>query len=152
MLSPSQSWESVVSRRDSLRMDYDVGYGKPPPGHRFTKGQSGNPAGSRPKAPKGSKPSTLKGELLDELGHKMPVTENGRRRRLSKRTIFVKKLMADALNGDAKARDQMLRLASQAEPHAETSETQDLIGAAKDAEVLARFRDEVIRQHKERRK
>ena len=30
--------------------DYEIGYGKPPPGRRFQKGQSGNPRGSRPKS------------------------------------------------------------------------------------------------------
>lgn len=140
-----------MSQRDDPGDDYDVGYGKPPPAHRFKKGESGNPSGSQRRGRKKRKSKNLKAELLDELGHKVPVTENGRRRRLSRQAVLVKKLVADALNGDPKARDQLLRLASQSDSYPE-SETEDLLGAAKDAEILDRFRAEVIQQYKETKK
>ena len=59
--------------------DYEVGYGKPPPHTRFAKGQSGNPRG-RPCGAKNF--TTLLEEALDEA---VTVTENGGRRKVSKR-------------------------------------------------------------------
>ena len=139
-----------MSRRDDPDDDYEVGYGKPPPGHQFKKGESGNPAGSRRRSGKKRKSKNLKAELLDELGHKIAVTANGRRSRLPRQTVLVKKLVADALNGNPKARDQLLRLANQSDGQSE-SEAEDLIGAAKDAEILARFRAEVMQEYKEKK-
>jgi Mg2+/Co2+ transporter CorC len=77
------------------------------------------------------------------------VTENGRRRRLSRRTVLIKKLITDALNGDPKSRDQLFKLANQAEANPDMADADDLIGAAKDAEILARFRAEIIAKYKE---
>lgn len=137
-----------MSRRDPPDGDYEVGYGRPPTAHQFRKGESGNPAGSRARPGKKRKSKNLKAELLDELGDKIAVTANGKRRRLPRQTVLVKKLVADALNGNPKARDQLLRLANQPDGRAE-ADTEDLIGAAVDAEILAQYRAEVIQQYKE---
>lgn len=133
-----------MSKRRDTRRHYEVGYGKPPAAHQFKKGASGNPAG-RKRRTAGS--TNLKTELLAELGHIAPVTENGKQRRLSRQKVLIKKIISDALNGDPKARDQLLRLANQKDAQLE-SQTVDLIGAAKDAELLARFRADVIQQHR----
>jgi hypothetical protein len=63
--------------------DYEVGYGKPPRHTRFAKGQSGNPRG-RPCGAKNF--TTLLEEALDEP---VTVTENGGRRKVSKRQAIV---------------------------------------------------------------
>jgi hypothetical protein len=136
-----------MSRHGTPGDDYEVGYGKPPTAHQFKKGESGNPAGSRLRPGKKRKSKNLKAELLDELGDKIAVTANGKRRRLSRQAVLVKKLVADALNGNPKARDQLLRLANQPDGRAE-AETEDLIGAAADAAVLAQFRAEIIAEYK----
>lgn len=128
---------------------YEVGYGKPPAAHRFQKGQSGNPSGSKRKHSGKQRSKTLKAELMDELGQKIAVTEGGRRRHVPRQTAFVKKLVADALNGDAKARTQLIQLANKAETNSDAAEAEDLIGAAKDAEILERFRADVIRKYQE---
>jgi hypothetical protein len=86
---------------------YNVGYKKPPRHTRFKKGQSGNPRGKA----KGRK--NLKTELLEELGERVIVSENGRHRALPKQTVIVKRMVADAVQGDAKARDQLLKLMGQ---------------------------------------
>jgi hypothetical protein len=58
--------------------DYEVGYGKPPPNSRFTKGQSGNPRGRPPGA------KNLRTLLNEALNERVSVTENGKRRKISK--------------------------------------------------------------------
>jgi hypothetical protein len=63
--------------------DYEVGYGKPPAHTRFRKGQSGNPSG---------KPKRVLSEdeiLLRELASKVPVTEGGKQRRMSKLDVIL---------------------------------------------------------------
>ncbi|WP_424360184.1 DUF5681 domain-containing protein [Methylocystis parvus] len=57
--------------------DYAVGYGRPPEHTRFQPGQSGNRNGR----PKGSRP--IGAVLQDVLQQKIPVTENGKTRRMT---------------------------------------------------------------------
>jgi hypothetical protein len=128
---------------------YEVGYRKPPVAHRFRKGQSGNPAGSKRKRGKNRRAKSLRAELIDELSQSIAVTEGGRRRRVPRQTALVKKIIVDALSGDAKARTQLIQLASKAESNPETEDADDVIGAAADAEILDLFRADIIRQYKE---
>lgn len=128
--------------------DYEIGYRRPPAAHRFQKGRSGNPSGAKRKNGKVN-PKNLRAEVINELGQRVAVTENGRRRQIPRQTAFAKKLVADALNGDAKARDQLIKLANQADAHQDAVGSEDLIGAAKDAEILERFRAEIIAKYKE---
>lgn len=130
-----------MSSSSEKTCDYRVGYGKPPEGTRFRKGQSGNPAGKTP----GRK--NLKTELLEELSQKVGVSENGKRRLMSRQTIIIKRMVADAAKGDAKARDQLLRLIGQIES-VQKPEAANAIGAAKDTEILARFRAQLINEIK----
>jgi hypothetical protein len=67
--------------------DYKVGYKKPPLHTRFKKGQSGNPRG-RPRGAKNF--STV---LNDALNQRVVVTENGRRRKISKRELGIRQLV-----------------------------------------------------------
>jgi hypothetical protein len=77
--------------------DDPVGYGRPPKHTQFAKGKSGNPKGR----PKGSKNfSTL---LHDELNVKIPITENGKRRKITKQEAMVKQLANKGAAGDLKA-------------------------------------------------
>jgi hypothetical protein len=71
---------------DDVR-DYKVGYKKPPLHTRFKKGQSGNPRG-RPRGAKNF--STV---LNDALNQRVVVTENGRRRKISKRELGIRQLV-----------------------------------------------------------
>jgi hypothetical protein len=82
--------------RDNER-DYEVGYGKPPRDTRFKRGQSGNPRGRPPGA---KNLSTLLNEALNEL---VVVTENGGRKRISKRRAAFKQLVNDAAKGEWRA-------------------------------------------------
>jgi hypothetical protein len=81
--------------------DYDVGYDKPPRHKGFQKGRSGNPKGR----PKGSKNlATLLGEALDE---KVMLTEDGRRRRVTKRELVIKQLVNKSASADLRAIKQL---------------------------------------------
>jgi len=91
------------------KSDYEVGYGKPPLHTRFKKGQSGNPRGR----PRGSKNmATLVGEALDE---KVTVTDNGRRRKVSKREIIVTQLVNRSAQADLKAMQILLGMVQEIE-------------------------------------
>jgi Family of unknown function (DUF5681) len=82
--------------RDKAR-DYDVGYGKPPLHSRFKKSFSGNPRGR----PSGSKNiSTLVREALDEP---VIVTEEGGRRKITKRQAVVTQLVNRSAKADLRA-------------------------------------------------
>lgn len=77
--------------------NYDIGYGKPPRHAQFRKGQSGNPKG-RPRGAKNS--ATLLNEALDEA---VVVTENGRRKTITKKQAIVKQIVNKAAGGDHRA-------------------------------------------------
>jgi len=82
--------------------DYEVGYASPPRETRFCKGRSGNPAGR----PKGSKNlSTLLGSTLNE---RVVVTENGRRKKITKRQAVLKQLVNKAASGDPRSTQLLL--------------------------------------------
>lgn len=80
---------------DENRSD-GVGYGKPPIGNRFRKGQSGNPRG-RPKG----RHKKLPYETV--LGQLVTIGEDGIERMVTAEEAFLLKLRNDALNGDQKA-------------------------------------------------
>jgi hypothetical protein len=75
---------------------YDVGYGRPPEGKRFRKGESGNPKGR----PRGSKNiATL---LDEELSERVPVNENGKRKTITMRKAITKQTVRKAASGNEK--------------------------------------------------
>src|SRR5271166_1505567 len=81
--------------------EYEVGYAKPPRHAGFQKGRSGNPKGR----PKGSKNfGTLVSEALDE---KVSLTEDGRRRRITKRELVIKQLVNKSASADLRAIKQL---------------------------------------------
>jgi uncharacterized protein (UPF0216 family) len=89
---------------DDDKPDYKVGYKKPPLHTRFRKGQSGNPRGR----PRGSKNlSTL---LTDALNEPVVVTEDGRRRKISKRELGIRQLVNKFAMAEAQATKILLGL------------------------------------------
>ena len=89
---------------DDEKPDYKVGYKKPPLHTRSQKGQSGNPRGR----PRGSMNfSTLLAEALNEP---VIVTEDGRRRRISKRELGVRQLANKFAMAEAQATKMLLGL------------------------------------------
>ena len=85
--------------------DYEVGYGKPPTKHRFKKGKSGNPRG-RPRKTKDFR--KLADQVLDQP---VVILEGGKRVTVTIRQAIVKQLAHDALKGNARARQELIKLA-----------------------------------------
>lgn len=88
---------------------YEVGYGKPPKASQFRKGESGNPRGR----PKGRR--NLATELHQALSETVVVTENGKRKRLTKRTVICRQLANRSAAGDLAALRVLIPLITQAE-------------------------------------
>ena len=107
-----------MKRKTSAPGEYEVGYGKPPSHTRFKPGQSGNPKG-RPK-----RSQNLHSVFRDALFKKVPVTEDGRLRSMSRVEAIVTGLVAKALKGDPRAAESVLRLANQHFPPGEEGQPQ----------------------------
>lgn len=84
---------------------YAVGYGKPPRDTRFKPGQSGNPKGSQ----KGSK--SFKATVGAIFNETIKVQTSQGTKRMTKLEALARTSLNDALKGDAKAVDRVLRLA-----------------------------------------
>ncbi|MBV9248383.1 MAG: hypothetical protein JO227_03930 [Acetobacteraceae bacterium] len=95
--------------------DYQVGYGKPPLHTRFQKGRSGNPNG-RPRGRKNM--STL---LTDALNGSVIVTENGRRKKITKREAIITQLVNKSASADLKATQMVLAMLRDVECRADDS-------------------------------
>ena len=116
---------------------YEVGYGKPPRHARFTKGQSGNPRG-RPSGAKNF--ATLLREALNEP---VIVTENGGRRKVSKRQAIITQLVNRSATADFRAIKILLDIVRDIERQTEPTapETSDFSEADKKVleQIKARF-------------
>jgi hypothetical protein len=78
-------------------MTYEIGYRRPPVSGQFKKGASGNSKGR----PKGSK--NFINLLEQELAQKIIVTENGKKKSITRLQAMVKRIVAGALQGEQKA-------------------------------------------------
>ncbi|WP_152997683.1 DUF5681 domain-containing protein [Methylobacterium sp. GXS13] len=83
--------------------DYEIGYRRPPRHTQFKPGTSGNRRG-RPRRSKNI--DTLFEQHLDRL---VTVTRDGRKVRVSVREVVVMNIVKAAANGDARARELVLR-------------------------------------------
>jgi Family of unknown function (DUF5681) len=72
----------------------ELGPGKPPKDTRWRKGRSGNPKGARKKS------ESCRDLLNEELDARVRVHENGKVVTLSKRTLWVKRIVNGAIKGD----------------------------------------------------
>src|SRR5207248_1023401 len=73
---------------------YEVGYRKPPRNTRFKPGESGNRKGR----PNGAK--NFATVMAHELNGRVAVTENGKRKKISKREAIAKQVTNKAASGD----------------------------------------------------
>lgn len=72
---------------------YEVGYGKPPKQHRFTKGNSGNRAGR----PKGCESKELL--ILELLDAPIVIFERGKRKTVTKEAALLSRTLHSAISG-----------------------------------------------------
>ena len=84
--------------------DYPVGYARPPRHRQFKPGQSGNPKG-RPK-----KQKSLAALLKEIMFRPVTIKENGTRRKVPFVEAFLSGLVHLAVNGDPRARRDLLKL------------------------------------------
>jgi hypothetical protein len=114
--------------------DYEVGYGKPPRHTRFAKGQSGNPRGR----PRGAKNFTT---LLEEaLNEPVTVTENGGRRKVSKRQAIVTQLVNRSATADFRAIKLLFDIVRDIERQTEPASDETAEFSEADQKVLEQIR------------
>ncbi len=107
---------------------YKAGYRRPPLATRFRPGTSGNPRGR----PKGAR--NLATVVASTLAERVDVTENGRRKRITKLEAAVKQLVNRAASGEARSMSLLLALVQAGE--AKTLQTGSRAPSADDALVL----------------
>ena len=100
------SEDKETTPTDGTSNGYTVGYGKPPTHTQFRAGRSGNPAGRR----KGVR--NLATDVRRTLRVPVKVKEGGRTRRISTQEGALMRLREKALQGDPRALDRLLELAS----------------------------------------
>jgi hypothetical protein len=114
--------------------DYEVGYGQPPRHTRFVKGRSGNPRGRLAGA------KNLKTLLSEALNEPVIVTENGGRRKLTKRQAMITQLVNRSATADFRAIKILLDIVRDIERQTEPTapETSDFSEA--DEKVLEQIK------------
>lgn len=117
------------------KKNYEVGHGKPPKEYQFPEKTSGNPKGR----PKGSK--NFKTDAKEVLNEKVPVTNNGRTKKVSTQRAALMRLREKALNGDIRAIEKYLELAR-------TYNDEDL--ADSDGKPLAASDEAILKEYLER--
>jgi hypothetical protein len=115
------------------KRDYQVGYGKPPRHTRFKPGQSGNSRGR----PSGSKNlSTLLNKALSE---RVVVTENGGRRKITKRQAIITQLVNRSAQADLRATKILLDILREIETRSDLEIAATSFGLA-DEQVIAQLK------------
>ena len=94
----------MIDEGESSRSE-KVGYRKPPKHTQFARGNSGNPNGR----PKGSR--NFATVIQAELKRRVPVTEDGKRKKITKREAVAKQLVNKAASGDHPAIKLVMPLA-----------------------------------------
>lgn len=79
-----------------MSADDEIGPGRPPKKHQFTKGQSGNPKGR----PKGSR--NFRSILEAEMNSCVTIHDRGRERRITKKELMARQLANAAAKGSLK--------------------------------------------------
>ena len=113
---------------------YEVGYGKPPCQTRFKKGHSGNPKGRTAGA---KNLSTLLSEALNE---RVVVTQNGRRRKITKRKAIVTQLVNRSASADLPALKLVFDLVRETENRMDSAAPETASFSAEDEKVIAQLK------------
>ena len=125
------------------RRDYEVGYGKPPHHTRFKTGRSGNPRGR----PCGSK--NLKTLVSEALNEPVIITENGRRRKITKREAIVRQVVDCSATPDLRAVRIVFELLRDIEGQSEPASPETSAFTAADEEVIEQLKARLLRKKEE---
>ena len=107
-----------------------VGYKQPPKGRQFQPGNSGNPSGR----PKGVR--NFKTDLREELSESISFREGGRDISISKQRALIKRLVASAIEGDARAIATLMSFCARAFG----DDNDDQQQAPEDGEIIQAFK------------
>ena len=138
---PSTRWPPSGPRRAPMAEPLKSGNAG-----RFQPGRSGNPNG-RPR-----KANTVAEAVRDALDVKVPITANGRQRRISKRDAAAMQLANRSASGDLRANKLAFDLASKAEARADAGAPPPETLSVTDQEIVERLmaRLGLIRQHQDK--
>jgi hypothetical protein len=95
--SADDGMEKATDEQNQKAAEYEVGYGRPPKDTRFKPGTCGNPKG-RPRALK-----NLAAVFEAALNERVPVNDNGKRKKITMFEVVVKQAMRKAASGDLRA-------------------------------------------------
>ena len=92
------------------KQDYEIGYGKPPVGRRFQKGQSGNPRGPRRK--------DMSSLLIAALNEPVYATIDGKRRKITKRQAIITQMVNESASANLRATKMLFDMMKEVEQKA----------------------------------
>jgi len=92
------------------KQDYEIGYGKPPVGRRFQKGQSGNPRGPRRK--------DMSSLLVAALNEPVYATVDGKRRKITKREAIITQMVNESASANLRATKMLFDMMQEVEQKA----------------------------------
>jgi len=90
-----------------VKRDYKIGYGKPPRGRPFQKGQSGNPRGPRRK--------DLSSLLTAALNEPAYATIDGKRRKITKRQAIITQMVNESASANLRATKMLFDMMKEVE-------------------------------------
>jgi hypothetical protein len=117
------------------KRDYKIGYGKPPRGRPFQKGQSGNPRGKN-----------LSALLIAALNEPAYVTIDGKRRKITKREAIVTQMVNKSAKADLRATKMLYDMMKEVEQKAGAAAPEPAKLTAPDREVVDQFVARLRRQ------
>jgi hypothetical protein len=120
------------------KRDYQIGYGKPPRGRPFQKGQSGNPRGPRRK--------DLSALLIAALNEPVYVTIDGKRRKITKREAIVTQMVNKSAKADLRGTKMLFDMMKEVEQKAGAAAPEPAKLTASDRELVELFVARLRRQ------
>jgi Family of unknown function (DUF5681) len=121
-----------------VKRDYKIGYGKPPRGRPFQKGQSGNPRGPRPK--------DLPALLAAALKEPVYATIDGKRRKITKKEAIVTQMVNESASANLRATKMLFDMIKEVEQQAGAAAPEAPELTAADREVVELFIARLRRQ------
>ena len=115
-----------------VKRDYEIGYGKPPRGRPFQKGQSGNPRGPRRK--------DMSSLLIAALNEPVYATIDGKRRKITKRQAIITQMVNESASANLRATKMLFDMIKEIEQKAGAIAPPELAKlTASDREVVELF-------------